>query len=460
MERSSEAIRCRFYSPKDLAIACQYRYGPRVHRWILTLLAYAAFVALGLPDTVLGVAWPQLRAAFQLPPSAMGTVLVAGTCGYFCSGLLAGALTSRLGIGGVLTVSSGLVSLSLLGYAAAPSWTLFFPVGVVVGLGSGAVDASLNEYAARHFSARSLNWLHACWGVGASLGPTIMTAAIVHGRGYRGGYTYIAAGLATMTLAFAVTRRWWNDDANAPALCHDARNRSRPSDTDHDAPTQSSQGDARKDATVQSQPRDTRRDAPTQSRPGAVDALRNRSVWLLILVFLLYTGFEASVGQWCFTWMRDVQGLDTALAGYLTAAYWASLTVGRFVLGAFVGRVGPERLLRLCGIGVVLSVALFAATTGLPSRIGLLALGLALAPFFPTLMSQTPARVGADLARYSVGFQVSAATLGASLAPATIGLLVSSAGSTVIGTAILVLGMAFAAAHELLNALARGQVRA
>jgi fucose permease len=421
----TEADRCRRSTANDLALSIRCVYCPAVHSRILTLIAYAAFIALGLPDTVLGVAWPQLRSAFHLPPSAMGAVLVAGTCGYFCSGLLAGAISRRLGIGGVLTLSSGLISASLLGYAAASSWTLFLLLGVVVGLGSGAVDASLNDYAARHFSARSLNWLHACWGIGASLGPTIMTAAIVQGHGYRGGYAYIAAGLATMTLAFALTRRWWNERVEPSDRHSDFQSNSSPSDAHHDAQTKYS--------------------------PGAVDALRSRNVWLHILVFALYTGFEASVGQWCFTWMRDIQRLDTALAGYLTAAYWASLTLGRFVLGAFVGRVGPERLLRLCAIAVVLSAALFGASRGLSSQIGLLALGLALAPFFPTLMAQTPSRVGSDLARYSVGFQVSAATLGASLAPAAIGLLVSSAGSIAIGTAILVLGVSFAAVHEVLN---------
>lgn len=475
-----------------------------MHQRILTLLAYAAFVALGLPDTVLGVAWPQLRAGFQLPPSAMGIVLLAGTCGYFCSGLLAGTLTRRLGIGGVLTLSSGLVALSLLGYAAAPSWKLFFPIGVFVGLGSGAVDAALNDYAARHFSARSVNWLHAFWGIGASLGPTIMTAAIVHGQGYRGGYAYLATGLATMSLAFAVTRGGWNErtrfgvphckaastssaasgfreipsnsashDLQNDALYHDAVSRlsssdahrdgpPRPAacDAQHDAHLNSTACDAHDDARSNSAPDDAHHDEPTQIRPGAVDALRSRSVWLHILVFALYTGFEASVGQWCFTWMRDVHRLDTALAGYLTAAYWACLTLGRFVLGAIVGRVGPERLLRLCGIAAILATLLFASTTGSSSRVGLLALGLALAPFFPTLMARTPARVGADLARYSVGFQVSAATLGASLAPAGIGLLVSSVGSGIIGGALLVLGVTFAAAHESLNVLCARRVPA
>src|SRR6187401_2832654 len=153
--------------------------GVRISRpTLLLLLSYLAFISLGLPDTVFGVAWPSLREGFGLSPSAMGAVLGAGLLGYFCSGLVAGRLSAALGVGGLLCSSSGLVALALAAYALAPSWPAFFPVGALLGLGSGAIDAGLNAYAARHYSVRHLNWLHACWGIGASTGPLIMTAAI------------------------------------------------------------------------------------------------------------------------------------------------------------------------------------------------------------------------------------------------------------------------------------------
>src|SRR5688572_14826590 len=177
----------------------------------LLLLAYLAFVSLGLPDTVLGVAWPSLRERFGLEPSAIGAVLVAGMVGYFLSGLCAGALMRALGVGGVLAASSGLVALALVGYALAPTWFSFFPIGLAMGLGSGAIDAGLNGYAARHFSVRHVNWLHAFWGIGASLGPMIMTAAIASGFGYRYGYASLALVLGVMASAFLLTRRRWDE---------------------------------------------------------------------------------------------------------------------------------------------------------------------------------------------------------------------------------------------------------
>ena len=183
---------------------------------MLILLAYLAFISLGLPDTVLGVAWPSLRDGFGISQPDIVFVLVTGVTGYFLSGLVAGGLMTKLGVGGLLTVSSGLVTLALIAYALAPTFYTFFPVAALMGLGSGAIDAGLNGYAARHFSVRHLNWLHACWGVGASLGPMIMTAAIAGGVGYRFGYASLALVLGAMGTAFLLTRRRWDDPDRAP----------------------------------------------------------------------------------------------------------------------------------------------------------------------------------------------------------------------------------------------------
>jgi fucose permease len=379
---------------------------------ILFLLAYLAFVSLGLPDTVLGVAWPSLRAGFGISQSALGAVLAAGMTGYFVSGIVAGGLMNRLGVGGLLAASSGVVTLALIGYAAAPSWSLFFPVGALMGLGSGAIDAGLNGYAARHFSVRHVNWLHACWGVGASAGPVIMTAVLARGLGYRAGYGVLAAVLGAMAIAFLVTRRSWNEEspAAAPAL----------------APPE------------------------IESKTGFGGALRSGRVWLLMATFFVYVGLESTVGQWCFTLLREGRGLAIESAGGWTAAYWASLTAGRVGLGFVIDRMGPDRLLRFASLGVVSGAALFAGSSGGIGRCGLLLLGLGLAPVFPTLMARTPARVGPNIARHAVGFQVSAATLGASLLPGAVGLLVARAGLPAIGGAALGMGVTLFGLHELL----------
>jgi fucose permease len=394
---------------------------------VLLLLAYLAFISLGLPDTVLGVAWPSLREGFGISQSSIGAVLAAGMMGYFSSGLWAGVAVSRLGVGGLLAASSGLVALALLGFALAPSWGVFFPMGVVMGLGSGAIDSGLNGYAAVHFSVRHINWLHACWGIGASTGPALMTAAIARGYGYRAGYGVLASVLGGMALLFLFTRRRW--DAPSPAVASSSPPPVAPSD-----------GQATGDS---------------HRRLGFKSALANGRVWLQIVTFFFYTGVESCVGQWCFSWMRERRGLPIEQAGFWTSAYWASLTLGRVVLGGVVDRVGPDRLLRLATTGVVAGTALFASSDGWLGRAGLLLTGVSLAPMFPTLMARTPARVGVGIAHHAVGFQVSAATLGSSLMPALAGVLVSGSGLGAIGGLIVALGGALLLSHEVLFRAAR-----
>lgn len=394
---------------------------------IALLLSYLAFVSLGLPDTVLGVAWPSLQAQFGIAPSALGTLLAAGMVGYFLSGLFAGEAVAKLGVGGVLTLSSAFVTTALAGYALAPSWALFFPLGAVLGLGSGAIDAALNGYAARHFSVRHVNWLHGCWGIGATLGPALMTFVIARGVGYRAGYALLGAVLGTMTVLFSFTRRRWNDPPQA-ADVSGAASRADGSVADMGA-------------------------SPTGTRRQSLwVALQDRRVLLQVLIFLLYTSVESTVGQWCFSWLRDRRELSIEAAGSWTSVYWGSLTAGRLVLGGIVGRVGPDRLLRAATLSAVMGVTLFASAASWLGYLGLVLLGFSLAPMFPTLMARTPARVGDGLAHHAVGLQVSAATLGSTLGPAAVGFLVASHGLASVGGVIIAVAVALLVSHEFLLA--------
>lgn len=370
----------------------------------LIALAFLAFVSLGLPDTVLGVAWPTLRQRFGLTQAGLGLVLSFGVGGYFLSGLLAGRLVRALGVGALLATSSGLVALGLVAYALAPSWYLFFPVAAVIGLGSGAIDSALNAYAAHHFPVRIMNWLHASWSVGATIGPAIMTGSIAWTTSYRPGYAVLAAALGAMAFAFASTRTSWNESGNDPA-----------------PPL----------------PGPVTEPAVPPADPGGWAVLRRGRVWLQIAVFFVYTGVEMGTGAWCFTVSREVRGLSVADAGFWTTVFWGSLAAGRVGLGFVVDRFGPDRLLRLVTVTALAGVTAFAALPGLGGRLGLVVLGLSLAPVFPTLMSRTPARLGPEVTHHAVGYQVSAATLGSAILPGGYGLLATRAGLEIIPWALV-----------------------
>jgi fucose permease len=365
--------------------------------WVL-LLAYLAFVSLGLPDTVLGVAWPSLRATFRLPQAAMGAALTANVAGYFVSGVLAGRMSAALGVGGLLTLSTSVVALGLTGFALAPSWPVFVACAVLVGLGSGAVDSALNGYAAEHLGPRHMNWLHACYSIGAMLGPAAMTLALA-GASFRTGYGVLAVALATMALSFFATRGGWRrgGDAGHPAT------------------------------------------------GSAWAALRLPRVWLQVAVFFAYTGLEASAGLWAFTVLREARGLSLAAAGTWTTAYWASIAAGRVGVGFAVGRWGPDRLVRAGTLGALAGAAIYALLPAAGGAAGLVVLGLSLAPVFPMLMSRTPHRLGAAVTAHAVGFQVAAATLGTAVLPGAYGALADALGPGAIPAGLVSLAAVVAA---------------
>ncbi|KFA88762.1 MFS transporter [Archangium violaceum] len=392
---------------------------PAAPRPGLLALSYLAFVSLGLPDAVIGVAWPSVRETFSLPQAALGAALAMAASAYFTSGLFAGRFMRTAGIGTLLAVSTALAATGVTGYGVAPAFALFITAACFVGLGSGAIDTGLNTYAAHHFGARHMTWLHAAYSVGAALGPVLMTALLTHGAGWRAGYAVIGGALALLAVAFTGMRRQW-----------DAGPGSSPPTAEAPAPV---------DAT-----------SPTVT---AGATLRRPRVWLQIAIFFLYSGVEVTAGQWSYTVLTEARGLGTALAGTWVSLYWAGLLAGRIVLGFVVERMGPVRLLRLGTAGTVVG-ALLLALPAVPAVLGLALLGFSLAPIFPALMSETPRRVGADAAAHAVGFQVSAATMGVAVVPSAAGLIGERLGLAAITPLILGVAVLLAGVHEVLVALA------
>ncbi|MDP9315499.1 MAG: MFS transporter, partial [Chloroflexota bacterium] len=158
---------------------------------LLVGLAYAAFISLGLPDGLTGVAWPSIRTTFRLPLDALGALITTGTIGYLMSSFSSGRLSARIGVGWLLVLSCLATAVSLLGYGATPVWAVMVSLGLLAGLGAGAIDAGLNTYAAESFSPRTVNWLHASFGLGAATGPIIMSGIISAGYSWRLGYLVV-----------------------------------------------------------------------------------------------------------------------------------------------------------------------------------------------------------------------------------------------------------------------------
>ena len=353
------------------------------------LLAFLAFVSLGLPDALLGVAWPSIRATFGQPVSSLGLIAMCGTAGYFTSSFFAGGIVDRLGVGLLLVGSGTIVVASLTLYALAPIWPGLFLAALLAGVGAGAIDAGVNTFAARAFSPRVVNWLHACWGIGATLGPLIMTAALATHHGWRLGYGIVAGIIAALTLVFAFTLNLWRV------------------------------GDAATDIAV----------APAS----LADALRDRVVRAQMLFYFVYGGVEFGAGSWLVTLLTESRGVAIAAAGAMASVYWASLTIGRIAFGHASARLGAPRVLRIGLVGAIAGVALL--SPGLPiavTCVGVAVLSASLAPLFPTMIALTPTTVGDRLAARAVGLSIAGAGLGIALIPATIGLLARRFGIEII----------------------------
>ncbi len=347
---------------------------------LLMLVTFLAFISIGFPDAVLGVAWPEMRLSFDRSLSDVGFILFSSGSGYFLSGILAGKAIETLGVGRLLAVSTSAVAAGLFAYAATPSFWLLLGAAVLIGLGSGAVDAGLNVYASEHFTVTVMNWLHAFFGIGAMLGPFIVAGVFAAGGTWRVGYLIVASVIAAMAVVFVLTARRWGNSVHHT-------------------------------------------DAEQPARVPVRVVLRSRLVWLQVFLFHVMAGIEAAAGLWTATLMIERFGAGKSEAGLWAGLFWGAMAVGRLVLAPLSGDLDPRRLVQLGTFGVLLGALLMIPDQKLSFQVGVLLFGLSMAPLFPTLMSLTPRRLGSGVALHAIGFQVSAATLGIVTIPTVAGLI-------------------------------------
>ncbi|MEK7727836.1 MAG: MFS transporter, partial [candidate division KSB1 bacterium] len=383
-------------------------------RPLLLALAYLSFISLGLPDGVLGVAWPAVRRFFNLPIDALGPLLVMATLGYLLASFNCGRLLARMNVGVLLALSCAVTAISFIGYALTSEWWLLISLSALAGLGAGAIDTGLNTYAATHFSARAVNWLHASYGVGATLGPMIMTRALNAQQPWQWGYTIIGSAQLMLALCFGATNKLWTGDKSANTQ------------TQHD-------------------------DARSVSTPSTRSVFRLPAMWLGVAAFFFYAAIESVAGAWAFSLFTQSRGVSVLVAGTWTSVYWGTLTAGRLLSGFVVNHVPLPRLLRGSIIGIALgAVLMWLDLANAWSFLGLALIGFCCAPIFPSFVSTTPQRVGATHTAHAVGYQMTCAMLGLSLWPSLVGVLAKGFSLEIMPPALLVAAMLLFVLHEFL----------
>ncbi len=281
--------------------------------------------------------------------------------------------------------------------------------GALAGLGAGAIDAGLNTYAATHFSARMVNWLHAFYGIGALSGPLLMTRVLERSYPWQLGYVIVGAGQLALAACFGLTLRRWSgnnqvNDASSPEPLVAASNAS---------------------------------------------TLRLPVVWFSTAIFFVYTGIEAAAGAWAYSLLTESRAIPMMTAGTWVSIYWGALTTGRIFSATLAGRLPASRLLRCCIAGQAAGALLVWLNLSAPgSFLGLALIGLASAPIFPTMIASTPGRISRNHLANAVGFQIAAAVLGQSLLPALVGVMARRWGSEIVAPALLAAALLLYSLHE------------
>ena len=382
------------------------------------LLSLGSFVVLGLPDGMLGTAWPSMRATFGAPVGDLGLILLIATAGSVLVTAFVGPLIRRLGVPALLAVAALAAALGYTGFALAPGLWLLLAVAVLLGGAAGMMDAGLNTAVALTGRQRLLNLLHGAYGVGTAIGPLVVTAAILAGS-WRPAY------LVQLTLDLVLALLW-------------LRQRRRD----------------RVQAGATANPRAV---AVSEPHPAATWS-RRRYTGVVIAgmsAFFVYTGLEVGAGQWEASYCRGHLNLSAGATGLAAFGYWGALTAVRIGLAVLPRPVPPQAVVRW---GNALAVLAAAAVWWQPDTAvavtGFVVLGGALAGVFPALISLTPVRLGEQRARNVISWQVGAAAAGGAGISAVIGLLIGATSLAILGPAITVLAVIMVAAELLLSRLA------
>ena len=351
---------------------------------LLLGIIYLSFISLGLPDGLLGAAWPTMCLELEVPVSYAGMISITIAGGTIVSSLLSDRLTLRFGTGRVTAVSVAMTALALLGFSVTKNYWLLFVWAVPYGLGAGSVDASLNNYVALHYASRHMSWLHCMWGLGASVGPYIMGFALSGGRGWAAGYRYVGILQIVLSAILFLSLSLWKERNRTPEGEQEAR-------------------------------REPLKLGEIVRIPGAKEVL---------VAFFCYCALEQTAILWGSTYLVQLLGVDAERAASLASMFFIGITSGRFLSGFLTMKFSDENMIRLGEGIIVLGVAVMLLPLGETAAIvGLLLVGLGCAPIYPCVIHSTPAHFGEENSQAIIGVQMASAYLGTLLMPPLYGIL-------------------------------------
>ena len=313
---------------------------------LLLALIYLAFISLGLPDALLGSAWPAIYSDFMVTVSYAGIVSVIISLGTIISSLQSDRLISWLGTGKITAISVGLTAVAILGFGLAPNFWVLCICAIPYGLGAGSIDVALNNYVALHFKSSHMNWLHCCWGIGATIGPYIMGAALAGGSGWRGGYWYAACIQLGITAILFLNLPLWKRSEQADSAAVSSKHPDQGTEN-----VSSTKAEENPEPTVQpARPRHLKLSEVVQI-PG---------VKAMMVCFFCYSALEHTIGLWAATYLRLFKNMDAAAAAAFASMVFLGITLGRAISGFLAMRYSDQQMIRLgmvlTALGLILSL--------------------------------------------------------------------------------------------------------
>lgn len=353
-------------------------------KFIILILLYIAFIALGLPDQLLGVAWPTMRLDFGKNLDAAGIITFAVTIFSSIAGFLNEYVAKKFPVSKILAVSVLLTAIGSFGYAFAPNWITFLLFVIPMGLGAGSVDSSLNNYVALNYSSRHMSWLHGFWGIGSTIGPLIMTFAFVKNLTWRGGYIIVGTVLFLMSILFMFKQFGFSNSV------------------------------------VQSPEEVTVKQKSVN--------MVTLNTFLSAMFFFFYTSTEGGIGLWIYSVMTEQRGIDPVFAGTLVAVYWGSLTFGRFLVGFITKKFSDKSIILTSLLISLVAMLLLCVPVHSTTIVGLMALGAGLSGIYPCAMNETHKRYEMEKAKILMGHQVGSACLGFAIMTPLLGVIIQRIG--------------------------------
>ena len=384
---------------------------------LLLAIIYVSFISLGLPDSLLGSAWPSMYEGLNVPVSYAGIISMIISAGTVISSLQSDRLNRLLGTGKVTAISVGMTAAALFGFSISDSYWMLCLWAIPYGLGAGSVDAALNNYVALHYASRHMSWLHCMWGVGTSVGPYVMSTALTHGQTWNMGYRYIALFQMALTAVLVFSIPVWKKAFAAettPVGNADTKNSSKPLTLPQ-----------------------------IVAIPGAKEVM---------LTFFCYCSLEATTGLWAASYLVLHGGLAAETAAAFASLYYLGITLGRAVSGFITFKLDDVAMVRLGYTIMGIGLACVLLPLGTPLTLaGLVLLGVGSGPVYPCLIHSTPVHFGADRSQAIIGVQMAAAYTGTCLMPPLFGLLANHISVSLYPFYLLVLLVLMILMHEQLQ---------